>query len=473
MTPRLCDKIPVRGNRMNMLEEVRKYQEHLVKDLQGLLRIQSLRDLTSAQDQAPFGKNLRVALDYVLDLGKRDGFETQDLDGYAGVVSFGEGEEIVGVLGHLDVVPVGKGWKFDPFGAEIKDGYIMGRGAQDDKGPTMAGYYAMKILKDMGYKPKKRVFLIVGCDEETGMSCMDYYNKHGEIPDFGFVPDADFPVIYGEKGILNVELKAQVNTVIQKIHAGERPNICIGEAELLVKGELKAELLEFYAKTHQIKVDYQVTDAGVNYHFFGKYSHGAKPDEGVNAAIHALNFVGAAYQDEFSSKLAHLLMDWRANALGIQQVGDHMGPLTLNIGVVHIEDNQARFVLDIRYPNEADLDTLMASIKQKTEALNLGVEASVMQHKEPLFVDPKSELVVTLEKIYRTYSQDFTTPLMTMGGGTYARSFKQFVAFGAEFPTRKRPEWVGQVHQADEGYELEQLYLATAIYAQALMELTQ
>jgi succinyl-diaminopimelate desuccinylase len=458
---------------MNMLKEVKKYQSEMVKDLQGLLRIQSLRDVASAHDQAPFGTNLRVALDYVLDLGKRDGFETKDLDGYAGVVSFGEGEEIVGVLGHLDVVPVGKGWTFDPFGAEIKDGYIISRGAQDDKGPTMAGYYAMKLLKDMGYQPKKRIFLIVGCDEESGMSCMDYYNKHGEIPNYGFVPDADFPVIYGEKGILNVELNAQVNTVIQKLHAGERPNICIGEADVLVKAELKAEFLEFYAQTHHLKVAYEEVEAGVLYRFFGKYSHGAKPDEGVNAAIHALNFVGAAYHDEFSSQLAQMLMDWRASGLGIQQVGAHMGPLTLNIGVVHIEDKHARFVLDIRYPNEANLDQLMTTLTHHVEALNLGVRATILQHKEPLFVDPKSELVVTLEKIYRSYTQDASTPLMTMGGGTYARSFKQFVAFGAEFPTRKRPDWVGQVHQADEGYELEQLYLATAIYAQALMDLTQ
>jgi succinyl-diaminopimelate desuccinylase len=458
---------------MNMLEEVKKHQEHLIQDLQGLLRIPSLKDITSLETKAPFGKSLREALDYVLDLGQRDGFQTQDIDGYAGVVSFGEGDEIIGVLGHLDVVPVGKGWKFDPFGAEIKDGYIIGRGAQDDKGPTMAGYYAMKILKDMGYQPKKRIFLIVGCDEESGMSCMDYYNQHAEIPHSGFVPDADFPVIYGEKGILNVELTAPLQSVILKIQAGERPNICIGEAEILVSKPAQAKLLSFYCQTHQIKAECEETAEGTIYRFFGKYSHGAKPDEGVNAAIHALNFVGAAYQDVFAQKIAGLLSDWRGSGLSIQRVGAHMGPLTLNIGVIHIEHQQARFVLDIRYPNEAKLEDLMNQIQTKVTELDLSVSVNLLQHKEPLFVDPSSKLVRTLEKIYRSYSQDASTPLMTMGGGTYARSFKNFVAFGAEFPTRRRPEWVGQVHQADEGYELEQLYLATAIYAQALMELTQ
>lgn len=457
---------------MKMHAEVKKHQTQLIQDLQGLLRIPSLRDLSSASPNAPFGTTLREALDYMLDLGRRDGFKTQDLDGYAGVISFGEGEEIIGVLGHLDVVPVGSGWNFDPFGGTIKDGYIMGRGAQDDKGPTMAGYYAMKILKEMGITPKKRIFLIVGCDEESGMSCMDYYNQHGEIPHRGFVPDADFPVIYGEKGILNVELSGAVDTVIEHIEAGERPNICIGEAKIVVRASANAEALATYASAHGLRATYADHPKGVEYHFVGQYAHGAKPDEGINAAVHALNFIGATHHDVFAQKLSGVLNDWQGRGLGIQHKGAHMGYLTLNIGVVDVRNQHARFVLDIRYPNEAQLSDLMSTVEQTISGLDLNLKVTLMQHKEPLFVDPKSTLVSTLERIYRDYSGDQTTPLMTMGGGTYARSFKNFVAFGAEFPTRPRPAWVGQVHQADEGYELEQLYLATAIYAQALYDLS-
>ena len=153
---------------MDFYQETQNRKEKMVQDLQGLIQIPSLRDLDSKAENAPFGKDLRHALDYVLNLAKADGFKTRDLEGYAGVVEFGEGDEILGVLGHLDIVPIGTGWTVDPFGGEIKEGFIMGRGAQDDKGPTMAGYYAMKILKEMGFQPKKRVFLIVGCDEEIG-----------------------------------------------------------------------------------------------------------------------------------------------------------------------------------------------------------------------------------------------------------------------------------------------------------------
>ena len=197
------------------------------------------------------------------------------------------------------------------------------------------------------------------------------------------------------------------------------------------------------------------------------------PDEGVNAAWHLLNFVGSAYCDGFAKSTAKLLNDWRGESLGIKTFGAHMGYLTLNIGVVRIQQGHVEIVLDIRYPQETNqqmiIDQIKIALKQEQSPLSL----ELMQHKEPLFVDPRSELVTTLENIYRSYSKDNHTPLMTMGGGTYARSFKNFVAYGAEFPTRKRPDWVGQVHQADEGYELEQLYLATAIYAQAIYDLTK
>lgn len=456
---------------MDFVNLVKQHQEDMISDLQGLLRIPSLK--AEASKNAPFGLELRKALDYVLELAKKDGFNTKDFEGYAGQIEFGEGKEILGVLGHLDVVPVGTGWSFDPFGASIKDGYIMARGAQDDKGPTMAAYYAMKILKEAGFKPQKRVHLIVGCDEESGMECMDYYNKHAEIPNFGFVPDADFPVIYGEKGILNLYLKGQVNTVIDYISAGERPNICIGEASMRVKGPVEKEAFQFYQETQHISGHYTEENGYTTYFLKGKYAHGSRPDEGVNAAWHLLNFVGSAYCDAFAKSTAKLLKDWRGESLGIKIFGSHMGYLTLNIGVVKIENGNVSIVLDIRYPQETNEEEIMTKISKALEAEKSSLKLELIQFKGPLFVNPKSTLVSTLETIYRDYSKDMDTPLMTMGGGTYARSFDNFVAFGAEFPKRERPSWVGQVHQADEGYEIEQFLMATAIYAQAIYDLSK
>lgn len=458
---------------MNFKQEAINRQDHLVKTLQELVRIPSLTDPATVGPNAPFGKALRDALDYMLDMGKKDGFKTKDLEGYAGVIEFGEGSEIMGVLGHLDVVPVGKGWSVDPFSATIKDGYIIGRGSQDDKGPTVAAYTAMKILKDMGFKPKKRVFMILGTDEESGMACMKYYQKHGEIPNFGFVPDADFPVIYGEKGILHVNVTGQHPTQILSLSAGERPNICIGEAAVLMSGKPKAELFDFYLKSNQLTGRIEEKPEGVSYFIKGRYAHGSMPQEGINAAWHCLNFVGAAYQDDLATELARLLKDYRGDALGIRVFGSHMGFLTVNLGIINIAHGDVQFVLDIRYPQETTDTAILASI-QKALDEKLGVlKVAVKDGKGPLFVDPKSKLVSTLERIYRDYSGDTQSQLMTMGGGTYARSFPNFVAYGAEFPLKKRPEWVGNVHQADEGYEIEQLVLATAIYAQAIYDLTK
>ena len=157
----------------------------------------------SARAGAPFGEGCRKALDYMLELGRKEGFEVKDYDGYAGVISYGEGTESVGVLAHLDIVPLGDGWTKDPYGGEIEQGYLFGRGALDDKGPAMAGFYALKMLKDKGIQLDRKIMLILGCNEETGMECMKYYTQHGEIPTMGFTPDADFPVIYGEKGGLH------------------------------------------------------------------------------------------------------------------------------------------------------------------------------------------------------------------------------------------------------------------------------
>ena len=220
---------------MNWLTELETYKDAFIQDLRGLIAIPSVRDDKTKTANAPFGAGCRKALDYMLELGKREGFQIKDYDGYAGMIAYGEGEESVGVLVHLDIVPIGEGWSRDPFGGDIVNGYMFGRGTLDDKGPAMAGFYALKMLKDKGIKLNRKVMLILGCDEESGMECMNYYTKHGELPTLGFTPDADFPVIYGEKGGLHVELSGTCDTVITSMHAGERSNIVIGQASAQVR----------------------------------------------------------------------------------------------------------------------------------------------------------------------------------------------------------------------------------------------
>ena len=456
---------------MDFLTLARNYQDQMIKDLQDLLAIASLSDEAHATETAPFGPKIREALDWMLNQGKNDGFETLDVDGYAGLISYGQQSQSIGMLGHLDIVPVGEGWSVDPFGGEVKDGYIFGRGSGDDKGPTIAAYYAMKIIRDLGIELNKKIMLIVGCDEETGMRCMKHYIEHAPIPDMGFVPDAYFPVIYGEKGILNVKLTGEKKTVIKRLHGGERPNIVLGKCSVEVIGKPKEDDLRLFTRSHRIKASYKYLADSTVYTFEGKYSHASTPQQGQNAAVYALNFVAAAYQDEAAADLSRLLYSYHGTGLNIEFDGAHMRNLTMNLGIIHVEKNKFDLTLDIRYPNDVDFDFCFNNISQTLSKDAPWVKMDVIAHKEPLFVDPNSDLVKTLHDVYRQVSGDDFTPLKTMGGGTYSRTLPNFVAYGMAFPLRKLPEFAGDAHQKDEAIEIESLVMATAIYAKALYKL--
>ena len=180
-------------NTINWQSEIEKRKQNLLVDTQNLLKIKSVLDEEQHTETAPFGEGVKAALDYMLELGANDGFTVKNVDHVAGHIEMGEGEELLGILCHVDVVPEGDGWSSDPFGAEIRDGKIYARGAVDDKGPTMAAYYAMKVIKELGLPLQKRVRMIIGTDEESQWRCVNHYFEVEEMPTLGFAPDADFP----------------------------------------------------------------------------------------------------------------------------------------------------------------------------------------------------------------------------------------------------------------------------------------
>ncbi len=460
-------------NCMDLLNNAKQYENQFLADLKAIIAIPSLRNDDEAKEGAPFGNGCREALDYMLNLAKKEGFTVKDYDGYAGVIEYGEGEESIGVLGHLDIVPIGEGWTKDPYGCEVVDGYVFGRGVLDDKGPTMCAFYALKMLKDRNVKLNKKVMMIVGCDEESGMQCMEYYCKHGEIPSMGFVPDSDFPLIYGEKGCLDFELSTNRNTVIKHMVAGERSNIVIGKASLSLATMSDEEEAKFYYYLQVHHLQGKVTrKQDVTLEIEGKYMHSAQCYDGVNAALHLLNFVGETYDDAVCKELYAMLGKWNGEGLGIAMNGAYMGFLTMNTGIVSVQDGTIRVIVDIRYPNDTDSKTLVELIQATMKENKYDFTLDHITDSAPLFVDPKSDMIQTLEKSYRKYSNDDFTPAKTIGGGTYARKFDHFVAFGPEFPIREKTSFfVGGPHEKDEGMPLEHLLKAMAIYADALIEL--
>lgn len=183
-------------------EYIISHRDEMIKDLEKMIKIPS--KLEGYDDKEyPFGKNIDDALNEFLKIAENLGFRTKNIDKYCGYVEFGEGEELVGIIGHLDVVPEGEGWTYPPFELTIRDDILYGRGTIDDKGPVIASLYAMKAVMEKT-AIHKRVRLIVGLNEENDWKCINYYKEHEEMPIIGFSPDADFPCIYSEKALLTV-----------------------------------------------------------------------------------------------------------------------------------------------------------------------------------------------------------------------------------------------------------------------------
>ncbi|MCQ6266635.1 dipeptidase PepV [Fictibacillus sp. WQ 8-8] len=463
---------------VNWKEEIEKRKENLLKDTQGLLQIRSVLDEDKATDKAPFGPGIEMALDYMLELGNAQGMQTKNVDGFAGHIEIGEGQELIGILGHLDVVPDGDGWTVDPFGGEIKDGKIFARGAIDDKGPTMAAFYGMKMIKELGLPLSKRVRLILGTDEESLWRCVDHYFKHEEMPSSGFAPDADFPIIHAEKGMLNIDLKQgaaadnrQHPNVLESFSSGRRLNMVPDQAEAVISGsEELEESFQQFLKSRNLTGSSSKNDVGLTLTLIGKSAHGSTPEFGVNAGVLLASFLSGADLDEQGKAYIGFVKDHLGSIsgeeLGIKAEDDVSGILTLNPGMFDYSREAGGTIgLNIRYPVKHSGETVLNTLQKLVDVKGFSLE--VTKHTKPHFVDENHELVQTLKKVYEEQTGQPGNPI-AIGGGTYARSLEAGVAFGALFPGRE-----DVAHQKDEYMFLDDLFSAAAIYAQAIYELAR
>ncbi|MED3944608.1 dipeptidase PepV [Priestia megaterium] len=464
---------------INWKEEVQKREAEILAETQRFLQIKSV--LTSAEKQEePFGPGIAQALDFLLNKGKNDGFSVKNVDGYAGHIEAGEGKDLLGILCHVDVVPEGDGWSVDPYGGEIKDGKIFARGAIDDKGPTMAAYYAMKIVKDLGLPLSKRVRMIIGTDEESDWRCVDHYFNHEEMPTMGFAPDADFPIIFAEKGITDVEIRQQPlegtkgSVQLTSFVSGRRHNMV---------PDLATAVLEFHSET-DIKNKYDqflkdqslkgsITEKSGVYTLTleGVSAHGSVPDKGKNAGLMLLRFLHTLELDEQANQFvgyanAYLVQDVLGEKMGLNRKDEVTGDLTINVGIMSYNQEEAgHFGLNIRYPVSAHIDDIIDTIKEKSESYQMTIKH--FTDSKPHHVDQKHELIQTLQKVYQEQTNEEPT-LISIGGGTYARALEAGVAFGPLFPGREEV-----AHEKDEYMVIEDLLRATAIYAQAIYELAK
>lgn len=393
---------------------------------------------------APFGQGAADCLAHFLALAKSMGFETNNYEGYAGEVLFGEGEEFA-ILCHLDVVPAGNGWTHDPFGGEISEGRVWGRGAMDDKGPAVCCLYAMKALKDEGFLPKRTIKLIVGCNEESGWACMDYYKKHANMPEEGFTPDADFPVIYAEKGILHLRMHFPMNDPAPfiRFEGGSAANMVCDRATALPR-----------ALDRKRAADCGLTVEGRRLISVGKSAHASTPECGKNAIAPLLRY----FRDGAVQRILSALFE---DKFGITKMEDETGRLTLSPDIIRFTKGEMQVVCDVRYPATHTLEEVLACIDR------IGVKYETLSHQPPLYSGKDSFLVTTLCKVYESCTGKPAQPI-AIGGGTYARALKYGVAFG--------PEMQGDepvIHQANEYITLERVQFLLDVYKKAIRQLTQ
>ena len=461
---------------------INNLKNDIISETCNLINIPSVSEETNNPDM-PFGKYAKEALEYILNLGNKLGFRTKNIDGYCGYIEFGEGDKLIGIIGHLDVVPSGDGWNTPPFEATIKNNKIFGRGAIDDKGPVIASLFAMKAIKD-NLKINCRVRLILGINEEKAWKCIKHYKEVEEWPTIGFSPDADFPCIYAEKGICTVYIKDNYNKYenlpikISNIDCNNNainvvPKKCNITLDIDTLKISLSDITEFIDKELQelnFDITYFVKNNSITLNSTGIQAHAAHPDLGKNAISPMIILLNRLYT-HFNYKInlfdffeKNINTEFYGESLGIN-FKDESGKLTLNVGNFNFYENYLQIGINLRIPINTSIDTVTNLIDNHCQIYSL--DTYIAGKQNPLYVPKNNYLVKTLCGIFNKITNSNYEPI-AIGGGTYARAFENCVSFGANFPGD-----TDMCHQANEFIDIDKLMLTCNIYAQAIYELTK
>lgn len=447
---------------------IRARADELLAELAALIQIPSVA--SEPEEGAPYGREPLRCLEHMLALCERLGLRTGRMDNRVGWCEYGDGAEMVGVLVHLDVVPAGSGWtEAEPFSGEIKDDRIYGRGTMDDKGPAVGAVYALAALKDAGVKLTRRIRILFGTSEEVGCNDIAWYVEHGgELPVIGFTPDAEYPVINGEKGIIDATYVKTLHQTgayrLLKLEGGTASNISPAHAVAEIACPADAA-----AKIAADKVTVTPIEGGIRVEAAGVSVHGSTPELGENAvgrlaqALAQLPFEGDA-ADCIAFLADRIGMECHGESLGLA-MRDDLGPLTFNLGVMKLKDDALSLSFTIRYPVSKTYDDVFPRVER---AFTLGGFTLTDQWSKPsLYVSPESELIRKLSKVYEEQTGS-AAALKTLGGGTYAKSMPNLVAFGPIFPGD-----VVREHQANEYVPVEWVLRNAEIIGAAMYELAQ
>lgn len=451
---------------MTIKEQVQQLEQSMIRDLADLVSFNSVQG--EAEPDAPFGKVPAACLDRALQIAQNYGFTTKNLDHYAGYVEMGEGEQVIGILAHLDIVPAGEGWHTDPFVLTRQQDRLYGRGTSDDKGAVVASLAAMRVLKAMNYPLNKRIRLILGTNEETGSRCLAHYvEKEGHI-DLGFTPDGTFPGVHGEKGALGLDFEGRSDQILA-IEGGVANNVVCARVRARLKPQAcSPEALRKALASRPVTFEVDKSAAGLNVEVRGTAAHASTPQLGVNAIgelMAALKEAGV--RDDF--------VDFYCQRIGTAADGagcgcamaDEYGALTFNNGVIREENGMIRGTIDIRFPVTMNSQQVIQSLNQTLAGEQRGT-ITVRSAVEPLFFPPDSPLVSKLLEAYQEVTHDMQSRPITMGGGTYAKGIHNCIAFGCEFEGEDC-----HIHDANEFVRVQCLLDQAEIYVHALIKLLE
>lgn len=448
---------------------INRNQQQIVNHLIDIIKVPSVNGEPSGE--APFGKDIQRCLELAVQISKQLGLNTFINKGYYGWAEIGEGRPLGVILVHLDVVPAGENWDYPPFEGKIVEDKIYGRGTEDDKGPAIASIYALAAIKHSSVKINGRLRIIFGTNEELGWGGVDYYREHDQLPDYGITPDAQFPLIYAEKEIIRILIQSETtSSQLISMQGGAAVNMVPDQAHaVLAKQSSLVEKINTLSLPYENDVDISLEQNEIKISTRGKSAHGSTPEEGLNA-ITRLNEVLVNLIDPQDH--GYKIIEFYQNFLADDHHGckfniDHenfSGKLTINPGILKFTPPHYEIELDVRSPVGVDPLIILSEINSR---LPSGFNATTKRGVPGLHVDRDSVLVKSLLNTYREITGDHSPPL-AIGGGTYARAFKNTVAFGSSFPGQPK-----LAHQKNEFIKIENLIKLTNIIAQAVVNLDQ
>jgi succinyl-diaminopimelate desuccinylase len=455
------------------------HEHAMMSTIAAMLAIPSVRDRTSASPWAPFGQSIADALSHLVQVANWMGFRSENVEGIVGRVQYGSatGTEYA-VLSHLDVVPASDGWTRPPFAATVQDGRLYGRGAVDDKAPAVATVFALAAARAafeaLKLVPANRIQLLFGTDEECAWDDMTRYREKFTLPSSGFSADGDFPIVNSEKGILTVRLASSEtnSTTLLSAGGGIRTNMVPAHAEAIIaaKPETRDGLCRILASLDgddgfRTTVEPEGDRIIVNVN--GRTAHAATPGQGSNAIGRLLVLLDTAGLLENVPMLQLIARTvgtgWTGEGLGIDLHDELSGALTLNLGVLAWNREGGTLDIDVRYPVTCSRTTVMQTIGPALSAM--ASWATIVEDLPPHVVDPSSALITTLGRAYRRHTHA-SPRCLSIGGCTYARLIPGGVSFGPEFLGHPATD-----HAPDEYIELDDLLVATRIYASAMFDL--